>query len=362
MAKFTQHAQQGNARVGSVELNHGVVETPTFMPVGTFGAVKTLEPRDIHAIGAKVLLGNTFHLMLRPGAEVINLHGGLHQFMGWNGPILTDSGGFQVYSLAKLRRIDESGVSFRSPYDGSEVFFGPEESIRMQRVLNSDIAMVFDECTPYPAIEERAKKSMDLSTTWAIRSKQAFEGSNNSLFGIIQGGMYPEFRLESLEKLVEIGFDGYAIGGLSVGEPKEEMYQMMELVAPRMPDDKARYLMGVGTPQDILFGVKCGIDMFDCVLPTRNARNGWLYTDDEIIKIRNQKYKDDLRPIEEGSECPASAGYTRSYIRHLHKINEPLGARLSTMHNLQYFTTLMRRIREAIKNQTFDQLCEKFGV
>ena len=360
--RFTQLARQGGARRGRLELNHGVVETPVFMPVGTFGAVKTIEPRDLESSGANIVLGNTFHLMLRPGADIIELHDGLHRFMGWDRPILTDSGGFQVFSLAKLRRMDESGVLFRSPFDGSEVFLGPEESIRMQRVLNSDIAMIFDDCTPYPATEEEARTSMERSTIWAERSKRAFEGSNNALFGIIQGGMYPELREQSQKNLLGIGFDGYAIGGLSVGEPKQEMYRMMEIVAPQMPQGHPRYLMGVGTPEDIVYGVKCGIDMFDCVLPTRNARNGWLYTSNGIVKIRNRQYRDDTRPVDESCDCPCCRNFSRSYLRHLYQINEPLCARLCTLHNLKYFLNLMARIRTAIEQHTFDALCTEFGV
>lgn len=332
------------------------------MPVGTFGAVKTIEPRDLESLDVNIVLGNTFHLMLRPGADVIELHDGLHRFMGWNRPILTDSGGFQVFSLAKLRRMDESGVLFRSPFDGSEVFLGPEESIRMQRVLNSDVAMIFDDCTPYPACEEEARISMERSTIWAERSKQAFEGSENALFGIIQGGMYPELREQSQKNLLGIGFDGYAIGGLSVGEPKPELFRMMEIVAPQMPEKQPRYLMGVGTPQDIVHGVKCGIDMFDCVLPTRNARNGWLYTTNGIVKIRNRQYRDDIRPVDENCGCPCCKHFTRSYLRHLYQINEPLCARLCTLHNLQYFLDLTARIRASIEQQTFDVICKEFGV
>ncbi len=362
MLRFTQFARQGNARRGQMELSHGVVETPVFMPVGTFGAVKTIEPRDLESLDTRILLGNTFHLMLRPGADIIELHGGLHRFMGWNRPILTDSGGFQVFSLAKLRRMDESGVLFRSPFDGSEVFLGPEESIRMQRVLNSDIAMIFDDCTPYPATEDEARSSMERSLVWAERSKLAFEGSNNALFGIIQGGMYPELRELSLKNLLGIGFDGYAIGGLSVGEPKQQMYQMLNVVAPQMPEARPRYLMGVGTPEDIVHGVKCGVDMFDCVLPTRNARNGWLYTSQGVVKIRNKKYRDDMRPVDEGCDCPCCKNFTRSYLRHLYRVNEPLCARLCTLHNLKFFLDLMEQIRSAIEQQTFDQLCLEFGV
>ncbi len=362
MLNFKLLAGQGNARRARLEVNHGVIETPVFMPVGTFGAVKTVEPRDLEQLDARILLGNTFHLMLRPGADIIGLHGGLHGFMGWNRPILTDSGGFQVFSLENLRRMDDSGVTFRSPFDGSEVFMGPEESIRMQRVLNSDIVMVFDDCTPYPATQAEAETSMQRSALWAERSKSAFEGSDNALFGIIQGGMYPELREQSLENLLAVGFDGYAIGGLSVGEPKKDMYRMLRHIAPVMPAQRPRYLMGVGTPEDILFGVACGVDMFDCVLPTRNARNGWLYTTQGIVRIRNNQYRSDTRPVDENCTCPCCSRYSRAYIRHLYKVNEPLCARLCTLHNLHYFLGLMERVRAAIENQTFDQLCIEHGV
>ncbi len=362
MLKFSELEHHGNARRGRIELARGVIETPVFMPIGTMGAVKTVEPRDLEQIDTRILLGNTLHLMLRPGLEVIELHGGLHEFMGWNRPILTDSGGFQVFSLPKLRQIEDRGVTFRSPVDGAEVFMGPEESIHVQRVLNSDIAMIFDDCTPYPATHEEAKCSMERSVSWARRSKRAHEGAAGNLFGIIQGGMYPDLRENSLNSLTEIGFDGYAIGGLSVGEPKEEMNRILKYIAPAMPQNYPRYLMGVGTPQDIVYGVACGVDMFDCVLPTRNARNGWLYTSHGIVKIRNSKYRNDTGPLDENCSCPCCERFTRSYLRHLHQINEPLCARLCTIHNLHFYLNLMHQIRKSIENQTFDRICAEYGV
>ena len=362
MLKFSELEHYGNARRGRIELARGVIETPVFMPIGTMGAVKTVEPRDLEQIDTRILLGNTLHLMLRPGLEVIELHGGLHEFMGWNRPILTDSGGFQVFSLPKLRQIEDRGVTFRSPVDGDMVFMGPEESIHVQRVLNSDIAMIFDDCTPYPATHEEAKCSMERSVSWARRSKRAHDGATGNLFGIIQGGMHSDLREISLNSLTEIGFDGYAIGGLSVGEPKEEMNQILKYIAPAMPQNCPRYLMGVGTPQDIVYGVACGVDMFDCVLPTRNARNGWLYTSHGIVKIRNSKYRNDIRPLDENCSCPCCERFTRSYLRHLHQINEPLCARLCTIHNLHFYLNLMDQIRKSIENQTFDRICAEYDV
>ena len=362
MLKFSELEHHGNARRGRIELARGVIETPVFMPIGTMGAVKTVEPRDLEQFDTRILLGNTLHLMLRPGLEVIELHGGLHEFMGWNRPILTDSGGFQVFSLPKLRQIEDRGVTFRSPVDGDKVFMGPEESIHVQRVLNSDIAMIFDDCTPYPATYAEAKCSMERSVSWARRSKRAHEGAAGNLFGIIQGGMYPDLRENSLNSLTEIGFDGYAIGGLSVGEPKEEMNRILKYIAPAMPQNYPRYLMGVGTPQDIVYGVACGVDMFDCVLPTRNARNGWLYTSHGIVKIRNSKYRNDTGPLDENCSCPCCERFTRSYLRHLHQINEPLCARLCTIHNLHFYLNLMHQIRKSIENQTFDRICAEYGV
>ena len=353
---------QSGARRGTIKTKRSVIETPAFMPVGTIGAVKTMEPRDLEALDARIILSNTFHLMLRPGLEVIGAHGGLHGFMSWNKSILTDSGGYQVFSLAKLRKLSEQGVEFHSPINGDKVFLGPEESIHIQRMLDSDIAMVFDDCTAYPATEEMAKDSMLRSLRWAQRSKLAFEGANGSLFGIVQGGMYENLRESSLIELVDIGFDGYAIGGLSVGEPKSEMQRILKFIVPKMPTDQPRYLMGVGTPEDIVYAVACGIDIFDCVLPTRNARNGWLYTSHGIIKIRNSRYAMDLSPIDADCGCPCCAKFSRAYIHHLYRINEPLCARLCTLHNLSFYFRLMQRIRDAIKNKSFIALATEYNL
>ncbi len=358
--EFEIIAQQGNARRSRLTTQHGTIETPVFMPVGTIGAVKTVDPNDLRNLSTQVILGNTLHLMLRPGLEIISLHGGLHKFNGWGGPILTDSGGFQVWSLAKMRNITEQGVTFRSPIDGSSIYVGPEESIQAQRVLGSDIAMVFDDCTAYPSSMDQVRESMLRSCNWAKRSKIAFEGAENALFGIIQGGIYESFRDESLERLIDIGFDGYAVGGLSVGEPTEEMYRVLAHIAPRMPSPRPRYLMGVGTPADIVYGVAQGIDMFDCVLPTRNARNGWLYTSKGIVKIRNAKYRHDLQPLDENCDCFCCSNFSRSYLRHLNQIKEPLGARLGTIHNLKYYSNLMLQIRESIEAGLFDQFYSDF--
>ena len=345
----------GPARRGRIHLAHGVVETPAFMPVGTYGAVKALSPQELRDIGAHICLGNTFHLWLRPGLEVISAFGGLHQFMAWDGPILTDSGGFQVFSLGALRKITEEGVKFSSPINGNKLFLTPEESMRIQRVLNSDIVMIFDECTPYPATKDEAAKSMRLSQRWAQRSKDAFvqQENPNALFGIIQGGMYEDLRDESLEKLQEIDFHGFAIGGLSVGEPKEDMLRIMAHTVPKMPKDKPRYLMGVGTPEDLVDAVTAGLDMFDCVMPSRNARNGWLFTRYGDIKIKNAKHRMDQRPLDEDCECYTCRNFSRAYLHHTHKINEILGARLCTLHNLHYYQWLMRQMREAIGEQRF---------
>jgi len=356
--KFTLHCSDGRARRGTLTLAHGQVETPAFMPVGTYGTVKAMSPAELHEIGAEVVLGNTFHLWLRPGLEVIAAHGGLHRFMGWDGPILTDSGGFQVFSLGALRKISEEGVKFASPVNGDRLMLTPEESMRIQRVLNADIAMIFDECTPYPADEREAGESMRLSLRWAERSKRAFEGSadaaaaagddTNALFGIVQGGMHENLRDESLAELERIGFDGYAIGGLSVGEPKEDMRRILAHIAPQLPADKPRYLMGVGTPEDLVGAVTAGVDMFDCVLPTRNARNGWLFTRYGDIKIKNAAHRQDTRPLDAGCGCYCCTHFTRAYLHHLHRVNEILGARLNTIHNLYYYLTLMRELRAAI--------------
>ncbi len=347
--KFTLHNTSGAARRGTVELAHGKVETPAFMPVGTYGTVKAMSPQELHDIGAHIVLGNTFHLWLRPGLEVIAAHGGLHKFMGWDGPILTDSGGFQVFSLGELRKITGGGVEFRSPVNGDKCFLSPEESMRIQKVLNSDIVMIFDECTPYPADEQVAGVSMRLSLGWAERSKKAHEGNPNALFGIVQGGMHEHLRDESLAGLTNIGFDGYAIGGLSVGEPKEDMLRILKHTAPQLPQDKPRYLMGVGTPEDLVAAVGEGIDMFDCVMPTRNARNGHLFTRFGDVRIKNAQYRMDTRPLDERCTCYTCRNFSRAYLHHLHRLGEILGARLNTIHNLHYYQELMRDIRAAIE-------------
>ena len=345
----------GPARLGRLTLAHGTVETPAFMPVGTYGAVKTMSPEELRGIGAQIVLSNTFHLWLRPGLEVIGLHGGLHRFMGWDGPILTDSGGFQVFSLGALRKISEEGVQFQSPVNGDRCFLSPEEAMRIQRVLNSDVAMIFDECTPYPADERQAAASMRLSLRWAERSRRAHEGNPNAVFGIVQGGMHERLRDESLAGLLDIGFDGYAIGGLSVGEPKEDMQRILRHTAPALPADRPRYLMGVGTPQDILDAVRAGIDMFDCVMPTRNARNGWLFTSEGVVKLRNSRYRTDLRPADPACPCYTCAHFTRAYLHHLQRVNEILGARLNTIHNLHYYQGLMSGLRAAIRDGRLEQ-------
>ena len=347
--KFTLHCRDGGARRGTLELAHGRLETPAFMPVGTYGTVKAMSPQELHGIGAEIVLGNTFHLWLRPGLEVIAAHGGLHRFMGWDSPILTDSGGFQVFSLGALRKISEEGVKFASPVNGDRLMLTPEESMRIQRVLDADIAMIFDECTPYPADEREAGESMRLSLRWAERSKKAHEGNSNALFGIVQGGMHEHLRDESLAELRRIGFNGYAIGGLSVGEPKEDMRRILAHTAPQLPADKPRYLMGVGTPEDLVEAVTAGIDMFDCVLPTRNARNGWLFTRFGDIKIKNAVHRNDTRPLDMTCGCYCCTHFSRAYLHHLHRVNEILGARLNTVHNLFYYLTLMRELRAAIE-------------
>ena len=365
--EFSLKKTSGKARRGEMKLNHGIVQTPIFMPVGTYGTVKAMAPNELEEIGSQIILGNTFHLWLRPGLDVIAKHGGLHRFMGWNKPILTDSGGFQVFSLNGLRKITEEGVKFASPINGDKLFLTPEVSMQIQRVLNSDISMVFDECTPYkindrPATEAEAAKSMRMSLRWAKRSKDEFVrlGNPNALFGIVQGGMYEHLREESLEGLKAIGFHGYAVGGLSVGEPKEEMHRIMEHIVWKLPEDKPRYLMGVGTPEDLVEGVSQGIDMFDCVMPTRNARNGWLFTRYGDVKIRNSKYKDDLRPLDPTCDCYACRHFSRAYLHHLQKVNEILGARLNTIHNLRYYLNLMQEIRGAMDEDRFPQWREEF--
>jgi queuine tRNA-ribosyltransferase len=347
--QFQLMRTDGRARRGQLSLAHGVVQTPAFMPVGTHGAVKAVSPADLREIGAHIVLSNTFHLWLRPGLEVIGLHGGLHRFMGWDGPILTDSGGYQVFSLGALRRISEAGVQFQSPVNGDRCFLSPEEAMRIQRVLDSDVTMVFDECTPYPADERQAAESMRLSLRWAERSRHAHAGNPNAVFGIVQGGMYEHLREESLRGLEAIGFDGYAIGGLSVGEPKEEMLRILRHTAPALPADRPRYLMGAGTPEDIVDAVLAGIDLFDCVLPTRNARNGWLFTREGTIKLRNSQYRTDTRPVDADCGCYTCRRFTRAYLHHLQRVNEMLGARLNTLHNLHYYQELMGALRAAIE-------------
>ena len=345
----------GVARRGRLTFPRGTVETPAFMPVGTYGSVKGILPEHIKELGAEIILGNTFHLYLRPGLDVIAKHEGLHGFARWDKPILTDSGGFQVFSLAHRRKITEQGVTFNSPVDGSKVFLGPEESMRIQKTLDSDIVMIFDECTPYPATEEVASRSMELSLRWALRSKNAHEGNDAALFGIVQGGVHPELRTRSADGLQEIGFDGYAIGGLAVGEPEHERNAMLEHMHPLLPADRPRYLMGVGRPEDLVEAVARGVDMFDCVMPTRNARNGHYFTSTGTVRIRNAKYEQDMDPIEPGCGCYACRnGFTRSYLRHLDRCNEMLAPMLGTLHNLWYYQRLMAGMREAIEQGRFE--------
>ncbi len=353
------HTDQ-HARRGRLQFDRGVVDTPAFMPVGTYGTVKAMTPAEVSQTGAQILLGNTFHLMLRPGVEVIQAHGDLHDFMNWQGPILTDSGGFQVWSLAERRKITEDGVTFASPVNGSQVFMGPEESMAVQKALGSDIVMIFDECTPYPATEAVASQSMELSLRWAERSARAHEGNPSALFGIVQGGVYEPLRLRSVEGLVRIGFDGYAIGGLSVGEPEDERNRVLEFTVPALPANRPRYLMGVGRPEDLVAGVLRGIDMFDCVMPTRNARNGHIFTSRGVIKIRNARYERDTRPLDPGCDCPTCAQHTRAYLKHLDRCNEILGARLMTMHNLWFYQQLMRGMREAIEAGRLQDFATEF--
>jgi len=345
--KFSVTHRDGAARRGVLELAHGRVDTPAFMPVGTYGTVKAMSPEELESLGAQIVLGNTFHLWLRPGTEVIEKHGGLHRFMGWKGPILTDSGGFQVFSLKT--KIIEQGVHFASPINGDKLLLTPEESMRIQKSLNSDVVMVFDECTAWPATEKQARKSMELSMRWAERSKRAHEGNSNALFGIVQGSTYEALREKSLSELQNIQFDGYAIGGLAVGEPAADRSRIMRHLLPGMPAEKPRYLMGMGTPEDIIEAVLAGVDMFDCVLPTRNARNGWLFTRTGDVKIRNARWRDDARPLDPACACHACRNFTRAYLYHLQKANEILGARLNTIHNLHYYLGLMAQLRQAIE-------------
>ncbi len=342
-------ATDGMARRGRLSFPRGVVETPAFMPVGTYGTVKGMLPRDIEATGAQMILGNTFHLMLRPGTEVVREHGDLHDFIQWQGPILTDSGGFQVFSLGAMRKISEQGVKFQSPVDGAKVELTPERSMQVQRELGADVVMIFDECTPYPATEQQAADSMRLSLRWAKRSKEAHGDNPAALFGIVQGGMYDALRQESLAGLTEIGFDGYAIGGLSVGEPKDEMMKVLDFTTPKLPADRPRYLMGVGKPEDLVEGVRRGVDMFDCVMPTRNARNGHLFISDGVVKIRNASHRHDTAPLDAECDCYTCQNFSRSYLHHLDKCKEMLGAQLNTIHNLRYYQNLMSGLRSAIE-------------
>jgi queuine tRNA-ribosyltransferase len=346
--RFEVLARAGAARRARLTLAHGIVETPVFMPVGTYGAVKAMSPAELDDIGAQIILGNTFHLWLRPGTDVVAAHGGLHGFAGWQRPILTDSGGFQVFSLGALRKVREDGVEFASPVNGDRLLLTPERSMEIQRALDSDVVMTLDECTAHPATRDETARSMGLSMRWAARSKAAHADNRNALFGIVQGGMHEDLRDESIQALTSIGFDGYAIGGLSVGEPKPEMLRVLAHTAPRLPHDKPRYLMGVGTPEDLVAGVCAGIDMFDCVLPTRNARNGWLFTRHGDVRIRNARHRSDLAPVDPTCACYTCRHFSRSYLHHLQKINEILGARLATLHNLFYYMTLMAELRDAI--------------
>jgi len=358
--QFKVSATSGRARRGELDFPRGKVQTPAFMPVGTYGTVKGMLPRDIAEIGAEIILGNTFHLMLRPGTEVVKKHGDLHDFIQWQGPILTDSGGFQVFSLGDMRKITEKGVEFKSPIDGSPVFIDPEKSMQVQRDLGSDVVMIFDECTPYPATEKQANDSMQLSLRWAERSKKAHGDNPSALFGIVQGGMYESLRDESMAGLEEIGFDGYAIGGLSVGEPKEDMVRILEHLGDKMPAEKPRYLMGVGKPADLVEAVLRGIDMFDCVMPTRNARNGHLFTSTGVIKIRNAVHRGDTAPLDENCDCYTCQNFSRGYLHHLDKCGEILGAQLNTIHNLRYYQNLMSGMRDAIENDSLDQFVDDF--
>ena len=358
--EFKISATDAKARRGKLNLLSGVVETPAFMPVGTYGSVKGLTPDQVKQTGADVVLGNTFHLMLRPGTDVVEQQGGLHKFINWNGPILTDSGGFQVFSLGEMRKISEEGVTFRSPVDGSEIFLGPEDAIKIQHRLGSDVVMVFDECTPFPASEQEAKKSMELSMRWAERCRSAHGNNEAALFGIVQGGMFKELRDESLQRLMDIGFDGYALGGLSVGEPKEQMRNIVEYCGERMPAEKPRYLMGVGTPEDIVYAVSQGIDMFDCVMPTRNARNGHIFTSQGLLRLRNKRFRNDRRPLDVNCDCYTCKNFSRAYLHHLDKCKEMLGAQLNTIHNLSYYQSVMSGLRGAIEKGRLSSFVDEF--
>lgn len=358
--QFSVKASDGLARRGVMEFPRGQVQTPAFMPVGTYGTVKGLNPQQINEIGADIILGNTFHLMLRPGTDIINRHGDLHEFIGWEKPILTDSGGFQVFSLGDMRKISAEGVKFRSPIDGAEIFLGPESAIEIQHKLGADIIMVFDECTPYPADEKTARESMELSMAWAQRCKQAHGENQAALFGIVQGSMYKNLRDDSVAALKEIEFDGYALGGLSVGEPKTEMLEIVEHSAATLPPDKPRYLMGVGTPGDIVHAVGNGIDMFDCVMPTRNARNAHIFTSHGLLRLRNSRYRDDTLPLDENCSCYTCKNFSRAYLHHLDKCKEILGSQLNTIHNLHFYQQLMAGLREAIEQGRLSAFARQF--
>jgi queuine tRNA-ribosyltransferase len=358
--KYELITTDGKARRGRLTFDRGVVETPAFMPVGTYGTVKGMKAEEVAATGAHIILGNTFHLMLRPGTDIIEQHGGLHDFMNWQGPILTDSGGFQVFSLGKMSKITEEGVRFSSPVNGEKIMLTPERSMEVQRSLNSDIVMIFDECTPYPATHKESKDSMELSLRWAQRSKDAHGDSPNALFGIVQGGMYEDLREVSVAGLKAIEFDGYAIGGLSVGEPKEDMVRILDHTAPLIPKNKPRYLMGVGKPEDLVEGVRRGIDMFDCVMPTRNARNGHLFVNTGVIKIRNAAHKTDVAPLDDTCDCYTCKNYSRAYLHHLDKCKEILGSQLNTLHNLHFYQKVMQGLRDAIEQGKLDAYVEEF--
>ncbi|AIN47517.1 tRNA guanosine(34) transglycosylase Tgt [Candidatus Palibaumannia cicadellinicola] len=360
--KYQLLKNHGSARRGRMVFDRGVVETPAFMPVGTYGTVKSMTPEEVKETGAQILLCNTFHLWLRPGQEVMKLHGDLHHFMHWYGPILTDSGGFQVFSMGNLRKITEEGVHFRNPINGAAIFLSPEKSMEIQYDLGSDIVMIFDECTPYPVKWDYAKNSMEMSLRWSERSRKRFDelNNNNALFGIIHGGIYQDLRDISVNRLIDIGFDGYALGGLSVGEPKENMYHILAHICPQIPEDKPRYLMGVGKPEDLVEGWRRGIDIFDCVIPTRNARNGHLFVTNGIVKIRNAKYKNDVASLDMECDCYTCCNYSRAYLHHLYRCNEILGARLNTIHNLRYYQRLMAGLRQAIDTGKSHKFIEEF--
>ena len=361
----SQNARPDQPRRGAIHFKRGTIQTPAFMPVGTYGTVKAVTPEAVTELGAEIILGNTFHLMLRPGTEIINLHGDLHDFMHWEKPILTDSGGFQVFSLAKMRKITEEGVRFASPVDGAKIMLSPERAMEVQHQLGSDIQMIFDECTPYPATEAAARESMQLSLRWAERSHAAFDqhkpaDSDRAVFGIVQGGMYPQLRAASAAGLKAIGFDGYAIGGLSVGEPLEERNMVLEATTPLLPVEKPRYLMGVGKPEDLVASVARGVDMFDCVMPTRNARNSHLFTRFGDIRLRNARFRHDTKPLDPTCTCYTCQHYSRAYLKHLDRTHEALGAQLNTIHNLHYYQTLMREMRAAIAEERFAEFAQTF--